>query len=77
GYRPVGIDDEGNLPPRARQAIAESAEVVTAIAGSAGVVLIYASGAYPARPEGAVRAVYIGPVQPATWLPNDEWVNNA
>ncbi|MDF2918219.1 MAG: hypothetical protein K0S70_2436 [Microbacterium sp.] len=33
GYRPVGIDDEGNLPPRARQAIAESAEVVTAIAG--------------------------------------------
>lgn len=41
-------------------------------------VLVYASGAYPARPVGlpggAVR--YIGPVQPTDWLTNDEWINN-
>lgn len=40
-------------------------------------VLVYASGAYPPRPAGATSVKYIGPVQPTTWLPNDEWVNNA
>lgn len=40
-------------------------------------VLVYASGAYPARPVGATSVKYIGPVQPTTWLPNDEWVDNS
>jgi hypothetical protein len=42
-------------------------------------VLVYADGAYPARPAGAAGGLvkYIGPVQPTTWFPNDEWVNNA
>ena len=40
-------------------------------------VLVYASGAYPARPTGAASAKYIGPVQPTNWLANDEWVDNS
>lgn len=43
------------------------------------VVLIYSSGAYPARPSGlpAGHARYLGPVQPTTWLVGDEWVDNS
>lgn len=39
--------------------------------------LIYSGGAYPARPSGAVGVTYIGPVQPTTWLPNDDWMDNS
>jgi hypothetical protein len=40
------------------------------------LVLVYAGGAYPARPAGAVGGSvrYIGPTQPATWLVGDEWI---
>jgi len=42
-------------------------------------VLIYASGAYPARPAGVPGGLvkYIGPVQPSDWLANDAWVDNS
>jgi hypothetical protein len=43
-------------------------------------VLVYSAGAYPDRPPAALVpagwATYKGPVQPTTWLVNDEWVNN-
>lgn len=40
------------------------------------LVLVYASGAYPARPSGAVGGSvrYIGPTLPSTWLVGDEWI---
>lgn len=41
-------------------------------------VVIYAGGAYPARPSvTAGRVRFIGPVQPTTWLDNDEWVQTS
>lgn len=42
-------------------------------------VLVYASGAYPARPTGVPAGMcrYVGPSQPTTWLAGDEWVNNS
>lgn len=42
-----------------------------------GPILIYTSGAYPARPIGAVSALYIGPIQPTDWQPNDRWMDNS
>lgn len=40
------------------------------------LVLVYASGAYPARPASAAAGTvrYIGPTQPPTWLVGDEWI---
>lgn len=37
--------------------------------------LVYANGAYPERPTTlpAGGASYVGPVEPTTWLPGDEW----
>jgi hypothetical protein len=40
-------------------------------------ILVYASGAYPTRPTGAVSALYIGPVEPTTWQANDRWMDNS
>jgi hypothetical protein len=42
-------------------------------------VLVYSNGTYPPRPSAAPSGFvrYIGPVQPTSWLANDEWVNNA
>lgn len=40
-------------------------------------ILVYSAGAYPARPSGAVSALYIGPVQPTTWVANDRWMDNS
>lgn len=34
GYKPVGIDDDGALPPRARAAIAASTEIATVVEGA-------------------------------------------
>jgi hypothetical protein len=41
--------------------------------------LVYAAGAYPARPSGVAAglATYIGPVQPTSWLSGDDWINNS
>ena len=42
---------------------------------SSASALVYANGAYPARPSGAAAGAvtYVGPVQPTTWLAGDEW----
>lgn len=42
-----------------------------------GPILVYSAGAYPARPTGAVSALYIGPVQPSDWVANDRWMDNS
>lgn len=64
----VSVDSDTKLLP---------ASVMAALAGSFGGVLVYANGSYPPRPSSSTPVKYIGPVQPTTWLPNDEWVNNA
>jgi cysteine sulfinate desulfinase/cysteine desulfurase-like protein len=53
--------------------------VVDTLAASDLRVLIYTAGAYPARPAGVAAGLvrYVGPVQPTTWLTNDEWINNS
>ena len=52
-------------------------EGIAAASGGGSGALIYAGGAYPERPSGAVAVTYIGPVQPTTWLANDSWVDNS
>lgn len=56
---------------------ADTAVQPAALNGTYQRVIVYASGAYPARPSTSSPVKYIGPVVPTTWLPNDEWVNNA
>jgi hypothetical protein len=52
--------------------------VVDALDAATLRVIVYSGSAYPARPSVAAGLVrYIGPVQPTTWLANDEWINNA
>jgi hypothetical protein len=77
GYRPVGIDDEGNLPPRARQALAESAEVSAVIGGLAGSANNPHTSAGAARNAAVVKNHWQCPTEPANWLPGDEWVDNS
>ncbi len=40
------------------------------------LVVVYANGAYPARPAGSAAGAvrYIGPTLPPTWLVGDEWI---
>lgn len=38
--------------------------------------LVWDGSAYPPRHPGAASVTYIGPLEPAEWLPNDLWVRN-
>lgn len=72
GIKPVGIDDTtGGFLGRALAWL----QANFASTATASVVLIYSSGAYPARPSVAAGLVtYKGPTQPTTWLTGDTWV---
>lgn len=48
-----------------------------ALAAHFSAVLVYESGAYPVRPDGATSVTYIGPVAPTDWLENDTWKDNS
>jgi hypothetical protein len=51
----------------------------SALSGTYETVLVWASGAYPARPAGIAGGLvkYVGPAAPTGSLPGDEWVDNS
>lgn len=57
--------------------VAAAVAADSALTGAYESVLIYASGAYPARPSSAVSVHWIGPVMPTGWVTNDSWTDNS
>jgi len=76
-----GAQKYGDFFNHVENGLLDHEDRVTSLAAGGGggfTVLIYSGGDYPPRPAvqpGYVR--YIGPTQPTTWLPGDEWVDNS
>lgn len=73
GRQVFTVDDTTKLPPTAVVDALRTA--IGGGSGGSGSTLVYANGAYPARPSSvpAGGVTYVGPVQPTTWLAGDEW----
>lgn len=83
-YKPVGVDEDSNLPPRVKAKIAAdvaadaanpASELGTALSASTAVPLVESGGTYPPRPAATPLAIFVGDTNPEAFMEDsDIWV---